>query len=158
MTKTYLAHYGIKGQRWGIRRFQNEDGSLTKKGQRRYNVNEDGTATVKKGFVTRNVIAGTLNAVSGTKSLVKAKKMFNENKKKTAITLTFDKKQNAFVAGRSSASDFFKNNKKAIFSTAIGAISVGLAVKNFVNSVSNRTLTGVPINSVKEIDKEKAEK
>lgn len=24
----YLAHYGIKGQKWGIRRFQNEDGSL----------------------------------------------------------------------------------------------------------------------------------
>ena len=24
-----LYHHGIKGQRWGIRRFQNEDGSLT---------------------------------------------------------------------------------------------------------------------------------
>ena len=24
----YLAHYGIKGQKWGVRRFQNEDGSL----------------------------------------------------------------------------------------------------------------------------------
>lgn len=24
----YLAHYGVKGQKWGIRRFQNEDGTL----------------------------------------------------------------------------------------------------------------------------------
>jgi transketolase len=31
----YLAHYGIKGQRWGIRRFQNEDGSLTYAGRAR---------------------------------------------------------------------------------------------------------------------------
>ena len=31
----YLAHHGIKGQRWGIRRFQNPDGSLTEKGKRR---------------------------------------------------------------------------------------------------------------------------
>lgn len=30
-----LYHHGIKGQRWGIRRFQNKDGSLTKAGQRR---------------------------------------------------------------------------------------------------------------------------
>jgi len=30
----YLVHYGIKGQHWGIRRFQNEDGSLTPEGQR----------------------------------------------------------------------------------------------------------------------------
>ena len=30
-----LYHHGIKGQRWGIRRFQNKDGTLTKAGQRR---------------------------------------------------------------------------------------------------------------------------
>lgn len=30
-----LYHHGIKGQRWGIRRFQNKDGSLTKAGERR---------------------------------------------------------------------------------------------------------------------------
>lgn len=31
-----LAHYGIKGQQWGIRRFQNEDGTLTPEGKERY--------------------------------------------------------------------------------------------------------------------------
>lgn len=32
-----LYHHGIKGQKWGVRRFQNADGSLTAKGQKRYN-------------------------------------------------------------------------------------------------------------------------
>lgn len=32
----YLAHHGIKGQRWYVRRFQNKDGSLTEAGRRRY--------------------------------------------------------------------------------------------------------------------------
>ena len=35
-----LYHHGIKGQRWGIRRFQNEDGSLTAEGKQRYGVHE----------------------------------------------------------------------------------------------------------------------
>ena len=31
-----LYHFGIKGQKWGIRRYQNEDGSLTPAGKKRY--------------------------------------------------------------------------------------------------------------------------
>lgn len=31
-----LCHHGIKGQKWGVRRFQNEDGTLTAKGVKRY--------------------------------------------------------------------------------------------------------------------------
>lgn len=32
----YLQHYGIPKMRWGVRRFQNEDGSLTEEGKIRY--------------------------------------------------------------------------------------------------------------------------
>lgn len=33
---TELMHYGIKGQKWGVRRYQNKDGSLTATGKKRY--------------------------------------------------------------------------------------------------------------------------
>ena len=34
--KEYLAHFGVKGMKWGIRRFQNKDGTLTNVGKKRY--------------------------------------------------------------------------------------------------------------------------
>ena len=32
-----LYHHGIKGQKWGVRRFQRKDGTLTSAGKKRYN-------------------------------------------------------------------------------------------------------------------------
>ena len=34
----YLARHGIKGQKWGERRYQYKDGSLTPEGRKRYGV------------------------------------------------------------------------------------------------------------------------
>lgn len=44
----YLAHHGIKGQRHGIRRFQNYDGSLTAAGKLRYSVGNGEKSISKK--------------------------------------------------------------------------------------------------------------
>lgn len=35
----YLSHYGIKGMKWGIRRYQNKDGTLTAEGRKHYGSN-----------------------------------------------------------------------------------------------------------------------
>lgn len=44
----YIAHYGIQGQKWGVRRFQNEDGSLTPEGKARYYKNYDHTRNLER--------------------------------------------------------------------------------------------------------------
>ena len=35
MNADFLCHHGIKGQKWGVRRYQNQDGSLTDEGRKR---------------------------------------------------------------------------------------------------------------------------
>lgn len=45
--ENYLIHWGIKGQKWGIRRYENYDGSLTPEGERRYGLrNTDGNLKI----------------------------------------------------------------------------------------------------------------
>ena len=44
-SKDSISHHGIKGQKWGRRRFQDEDGSLTAAGKKRYGV---GKGTLEK--------------------------------------------------------------------------------------------------------------
>ena len=35
MSSNELSHHGIKGMRWGVRRYQNKDGTLTKAGRKK---------------------------------------------------------------------------------------------------------------------------
>ena len=42
-----LAHYGIKGQHWGQRRFQQEDGTLTAEGKARYGLGRSSSRLVR---------------------------------------------------------------------------------------------------------------
>lgn len=46
--KNELYHHGIKGQRWGVRRYQNVDGTLTPEGRMRYGYFDSKRARIKK--------------------------------------------------------------------------------------------------------------
>lgn len=49
INKRYLAHHGVEGQKWGVRRWQNKDGSLTAEGRIHYGI-EGKTSSDYKGI------------------------------------------------------------------------------------------------------------
>lgn len=76
-----LQHWGIRGMRWGIRRYQNPDGSLTPAGRKRYNQEVEKlkkeTAKVtaaEKIAVTRKKTQSKLDALEAKKQELEARK------------------------------------------------------------------------------------
>ena len=57
-----LYHHGIKGMRWGVRRFQNKSGSLTPAGKKRYSDDDRKTQVSGKGEKVFNVLKKGANA------------------------------------------------------------------------------------------------
>ena len=54
---TTLTHHGIKGQKWGLRRFQNPDGSLTPAGRERYGSKGESISNWIRGKKAENKVA-----------------------------------------------------------------------------------------------------
>lgn len=61
-----LAHHGILGQKWGVRRYQNADGSLTSAGKRRYqnedgSINDSGEKLIRKNIWNKKLMGENSN-------------------------------------------------------------------------------------------------
>lgn len=66
MNYSYLAHHGVKGQKWGVRRYQNQDGSLTDEGRRRYGYGSAGSDVITKNTAQRIIQGAKLGGKIGT--------------------------------------------------------------------------------------------
>lgn len=84
----YLAHHGILGMKWGIRRYQNADGSLTAEGKLRYNpdgskkTHKERKEAVKKDKQRKKALDKARKARDEKQKQEKLEKEFNEKKTK----------------------------------------------------------------------------
>lgn len=61
MEMTSLYHHGIKGQKWGVRRYQYADGTLTPDGKKRYSVLRNGTKVDKFSYLMGTKVKDLVN-------------------------------------------------------------------------------------------------
>lgn len=103
----YLEHHGIKGQKWGIRRYQNADGSLTEEGRRRYDIKEAKIkAKADRAVARAQVKSAKLNAKTEKITAKNLKKASKVQTKILKMEMKAAKKEAAYARGKAFGESF----------------------------------------------------
>lgn len=75
-----LYHYGVRGMKWGVRRYQNKDGSLTAAGEKRYNKAVETMNDSTKSTRSRERAKKTVEKLGGAKKATEEKETVEEKR------------------------------------------------------------------------------
>lgn len=142
-----LCHYNIPGSHWGIRRFQNKDGTLTPAGKERYRKINTALKPGKDGkpSLAEKTARNAQNMVETADSLVVSNRKGNEKARREAQTLSDEElrrrisrlqmekqyadlsSSNELSAGRARAHEILRTTGE-MMGIATGAVSIAAAI------------------------------
>ena len=136
----YLSHHGIKGMKWGIRRYQTESGSLTAEGRKRYGLDGhkmEGTLKDRlKAYKTQARQINRLREADYKNDIEQIKNQYKGKEKRKQIReyneyyntgMKFAQKEFKRLASQKYGHDAVKKADKQATAAAIGTLA-GMAI------------------------------
>lgn len=139
-----LQHAGVKGMKWGVRRYQNKDGTLTDAGKKHYSQSGD-EASAKRAETAKKVAGmAIMTATVATAAAIYAK---NPEAVNAVVKKAGEVTMNALKAGKSKAVEAGKNYVKS----SITGFKEGVneAVKEAPKKAAKAIVTGIVMNTAK---------
>ena len=111
-----LYHYGIQGMRWGVRRFQNSDGTLTAAGKKRYNKELESYRADKKKLAeeTRKFERVKKNKEKVEKLLADKQALIDQKRKLKAEKKAFKRKKDTIKSEEPTPEQIEAKKKKVL--------------------------------------------